>query len=133
MGLIYVDACVLIYAMEDDGVRGRRARAALESVDDRLATSALVAHECLVGPLRSGDLVLRSRYESAYRGMTRVGIDESIFLHAAEIRARHGLKTPDALHLAAAQLAGCDALWTNDKRLAEASRGLAVDIFAAGG
>ena len=34
-----------------------------------------------------------------------------------------------ALHLAAAQLSGCTELWTNDKRLAAASHGLAVDIL----
>jgi predicted nucleic acid-binding protein len=37
---------------------------------------------------------------------------------AAEIRASYGLKTPDAIHLAAATLAGCDVFLTNDRRLA---------------
>lgn len=45
-----------------------------------------------------------------------------------ELRARHGLRTPDALHRAVAQLAGCDELWTNDNRLAAAAEGLAVNV-----
>ncbi|WP_111721144.1 PIN domain-containing protein [Homoserinimonas sp. OAct 916] len=40
---------------------------------------------------------------------------------AAQLCARHELKTPDAFRLAAAQLSGCDQLWTNDTRLAVAS------------
>ncbi|WP_374114499.1 type II toxin-antitoxin system prevent-host-death family antitoxin [Microbacterium paraoxydans] len=47
--------------------------------------------------------------------------------------ADSGLKTPDALHLAAAQLSGCTEPWTNDERLAAASPGLAVDILDRGG
>jgi predicted nucleic acid-binding protein len=64
--------------------------------------------------------------------MVHLELDETAFLHAAELRARHGLKTPDALHLAAAQLTGCRELWTNDARFAAASRGLAVDVVSAG-
>lgn len=40
---------------------------------------------------------------------------------ATELRARHGLKTPDALHLAAAIACGCNELWTNDGRLTRAT------------
>ncbi len=54
---------------------------------------------------------------------------EIVYLQAAEIRARFGLKTPDALHLACAQHHRCDALWTNDDRLARASHGLARNIL----
>lgn len=31
--------------------------------------------------------------------------------------AKHQLKTPDALHLAAALYAACDEFWTEDKQL----------------
>jgi len=50
----------------------------------------------------------------------------AVYDGAAELRARYGLRTPDALHLACAQHHGCQALWTNDDRLARASHGLAV-------
>ncbi len=40
-----------------------------------------------------------------------------------EVRVRHRVKTPDALHLAAAINAGCDQFWTNDDRLAKAAEG----------
>jgi len=51
------------------------------------------------------------------------------FIQAAQLRARFGLRTPDALHLACAQRHQCKALWTNDARLHSASLGLALDIF----
>ncbi len=36
---------------------------------------------------------------------------------AADLRARYGLRTPDALQVATALAAGCAALLTNDARL----------------
>jgi predicted nucleic acid-binding protein len=33
------------------------------------------------------------------------------------IRAHYGFKTPDAIHLAAAVVAGCEVFLTNDHRL----------------
>ena len=55
-----------------------------------------------------------------------------IYLEAAELRARFGLRTPDALHLACAQHHRCDALWTNDGRFGRASGGLARNVLGAG-
>jgi len=54
---------------------------------------------------------------------------DPVYLHAARLRAHFGLRTPDALHLACAQHHGCDALWTNDDRLAQAAHGLALNLL----
>ena len=53
----------------------------------------------------------------------RVYLDSCIatFDMATELRARYGLKTPDALHLAAAIASDCEELWTNDQRLVRAA------------
>jgi predicted nucleic acid-binding protein len=40
-------------------------------------------------------------------------------VRAAQLRADLNLKTPDALHLAAAIEAGCDRVLTNDNRLSK--------------
>ena len=129
MGLIYPDSCILIYALEDQGLHGERARARLRDSDDVLVASPLILHECLVKPIRDGDTEMRKRFSDVYERMVHVDLDLSVFLAAAELRARFGIKGPDSLHLAAAQAAGCEQFWTNDKRLAAASRGLAVDII----
>ena len=86
--------------------------------------------ECITGPLKRGDLALVDYYRSTLASAARAPFDEDVFVRAAELRARHALSTPDALHLAAAQKAGCSALWTNDRRLERAAHGLAVAIVA---
>ncbi len=131
MGLIYLDSCILIYAVEDASPRGDAVRARLARTDDRLAISPLVMLECMVAPMRSDDLALRDRYTRAFERCDLINLGVPEHLRAAELRARHGLRTPDALHLAAAQLAGCTELWTNDARLAVASQGLAVEVASA--
>lgn len=47
--------------------------------------------------------------------------------HATDIRAHYGFKTPDAIHLAAAVVSGCDVFLTNDHRLDRFSD-LAVEV-----
>lgn len=130
MGLIYLDSCILIYALEDASTRGDAVRSRLARTEHTLAISPLVMLECLVGPIRSADLALRDRYQGAIERCDHINLGVPEYERAAELRARHGLKTPDALHLAAAQLGGCTQLWTNDARLAAASKGLAVDVVA---
>jgi uncharacterized protein len=130
MGLIYLDACLLIYAIEDHPVWALDVRAALKNEPDaRFAVSPLIKMECLVKPLKTGDIAMQRRYEAGLNQFVQLPMTEQIFLQAAMLRARFGLKTPDALHLACAQHHGCTALWTNDDRLAQAGHGLARNIL----
>ena len=92
--------------------------------------SPLVTLECLVKPLRLGDHALEKRYEAALRELVQLPLPEPVFVSAARLRARFNLKTPDAIHLACAQLHECEQLWTNDNRLAQSAHGLAVNVFA---
>jgi predicted nucleic acid-binding protein len=130
LGLIYLDACILIYLIERHERWGVQvAKAFDESSGDRCGVSPLAKCECLVGPLRRGDPVLRRAYLDAFDLLLPLAMPEQVYLQAAELRARFGLKTPDALHLACAQHHGCEALWTNDARLRQASHGLARNIL----
>ncbi|MDF1488359.1 type II toxin-antitoxin system VapC family toxin [Tessaracoccus caeni] len=128
--MIYLDSNILIYAVEDRSERGDRVRAALVGVDAPVAVSPLVLHECLVHPLREQDFELRDQYLAAYERLEHLDLGVDAFVRAAELRAEFGVRTPDALHLAVAQLSRCQEMWTNDRRLATASRGLAVDVLA---
>ncbi len=128
--MIYLDTCLLIYAIERDPLFGDRATLAIAAArDSRFAISPLVKLECLVKPLRTGNLVLQRYYEAALEELMLLAMPESVYLAAAQLRARFGLRTPDALHLACAQMHGCDALWTNDDRLAAAGHGLALNVL----
>lgn len=129
--MIYLDSCILIYAVEDDSARGAAVRQRLAAAGDEvIAIAPLVMLECLVGPFRKEDLALADHYRHAFDQFRVLvaGVQEHV--RAAELRARQGLRTPDAIHLATAQLTGCRELWTNDSRLAAASHGLAVDVIA---
>jgi len=130
VGLIYVDSCVLIYAVEDHPEWGEPSRSAFAGAgEENLAISPLVKLECLVGPLkRNNDM--EQLFQDFFRQIMSLEISEEVYLRAARISAAFRLKTPDALHLACAQHHRCDALWTNDGRLNKASRGLARNIFA---
>jgi predicted nucleic acid-binding protein len=127
--VIYLDSCIVVYAIEDDGARGDAVRRRLaEAADDVVAISPLVTLECLVGPLREENLGLHDHYVRALQQFRQLPLEPEHYVRAAELRARHGIRTPDALHLAAAQLYGCDQLWTNDNRLSSAAGGLSVVI-----
>lgn len=130
MGLIYLDSCLLIYVVERHSVFKERITASMAgAAENQLAISALVKCECLVLPLRRDDHALESLYRETFARFVSLDMPEAVYLRAAEIRACAGLKTPDALHLACAQHYRCEALWTNDDRLSNASRGLALDIL----
>ena len=79
---------------------------------------------------RWGEPVVQSAYTGLFDLLVAPDMPETVYLRAAELRARFDLKTPDALHPACAQHHGCDALWTNDDRLAQASHGLARCVLA---
>jgi predicted nucleic acid-binding protein len=128
--LIYLDSCLLIYAVERTSLLGERIMALMAGVaESQFAISPLVKCECLVGPLRRDDRLLEKLYRETFARFVTLDMPEGVYLHAAELRARTRLKTPDALHLACAQRHRCEALWTNDDRLGKASRGLARDIL----
>lgn len=130
MGVIYLDSCLLIYAIENDPVFGARTLAAMKAhAKQRFAISPLSKLECLVKPIRDGDLVLQQHYEAALDNLVLLPMPQAVYLAAAHLRARFALRTPDALHLACAQHHACTALWTNDERLARAGHGLARNIF----
>ena len=130
MGLIYLDTCLLIYALEDHPRFGLPVRQRLAQVaPERLAISPLVHLECTVGPMKSGNLLLQQRYEEGLRRLVCLPLPEPVYLLAARLRAQFGLRTPDAIHLAAAQFHRADELWTNDDRLAAAGGGLALNVL----
>jgi len=131
VGLIYLDACLVIYLVERHALWGKAiARKLAEADDSRFGISPLVKCECLVGPLKRGDLVLEQAYTDLFERFLPFEMPEPVYLQAARLRARFGLRTPDALHLACAQHHRCGALWTNDERLTRAAHGLAINILA---
>lgn len=131
--MIYVDSCLVIYAVERDDHIGDRARSALATAEASVATSPLGVLESLVKPMRDGDADAQLRMWSAFDAFELLLAEPDAYLDAALLRARHPrLSTADALHLGIARQSGCTAFWTNDARLHAASGGLAVDVIGRG-
>ncbi len=77
-----------------------------------------------------GTAALRLQYRDTIAKFQGAVLAAPVFERAARLRARHRLKTPDAIHLAAALEHGCDEFWTNDRRLAAAAEGaLAIRVL----
>lgn len=86
----------------------------------RAVTSAVTLLEVLVVPYRSGDLPLADRYEvllTRSRGLTMRELDRPLLKAAARLRASTGMKTPDALQVAAALGGECPVFLTNDRQI----------------
>jgi predicted nucleic acid-binding protein len=129
MGLIYVDSCLVIYLAEDRSRQERIAQALQQEPSATFALSPLVKLECLVAPLKQGDLALERFYRDLFDRFLTLEMNETIYLQGARLRAQFGLRTSDALHLACALYHRCQSLWTNDNRLARASLGLARNML----
>ena len=88
-------------------------------------TSDLVRLEARLLPMRENKPDLLAIYDTFFQNTDQGGVsfDRGVFDLATRLRADYRLKTPDALHLAAAIEAGCDEFWTNDQRLAQAAQG----------
>src|SRR5258708_3784388 len=83
----------------------------------RTVLSDLVRLECRVGPLRQGDQATLARFDQFFASAFIGPLTSAIYDLATELRASHRFKTPDALHVAAAIIHGCEEFWTNDHRL----------------
>jgi predicted nucleic acid-binding protein len=105
----------------------------------RITAGQLVAHssvitltEVLTQPYRIGNDALVRRYRRSLLRSRNFSLD-SITVdnaeQAASLRARYGLRTPDALQISVALAAGCSAFLTNDLRLQRVTelRVLALD------
>jgi predicted nucleic acid-binding protein len=84
-------------------------------------TSVVTLGEVLVQPLARGDVALQQQYRDLLLhsfGFRTLPVDAAVAERAAELRARYGMRLPDALQVAVALNEGCEAFLTNDRRLA---------------
>ena len=128
MRRIYLDSCAVIYAMEAIPELRARIGALLLPPNEEspcVIYTDLTRLECRVKPLAEKNAGLLKTYNDFFStpGYEKHALDALTFDLATELRAEYRIKTPDALHLAAAIASGCLQFWTNDGRLARAASG----------
>jgi predicted nucleic acid-binding protein len=91
-----------------------------EGGDLLLVSSVLTLTEVLTLPFDKGAAEVADAYkalllQTPYLRLEPIG--PQVAERAARLRAQHRLRTPDAIQLAVAQQAGCEAFLTNDRDL----------------
>lgn len=105
--MVFLDASAIIYLLEGDPAAQAAVRETLRALrtpgrSSPLAVSALSRLECRVRPVRDGDRALLERYDAFFAdpGLVVIALDTAVLDRAAELRAHHRLRTPDALQAA---------------------------------
>jgi len=135
--ILFLDACIVIYWIEaSDPLRARlkaHFHALREQVPDAtFAVSRLSWLECMVKPLRDNDEALANEYRAFFEAgqLKVIELTPSVIERAASLRARYGLKTPDALQAACALEPGGEVCFvTNDEGFRKVPE-LRVEILA---
>ena len=120
--MVFLDACPVIYLVEQPPVWGMKAKArilTLLAAGEQFAVTDIVRMECLVGPLKKADARVESDFRTFFTSpdVRVLPITAAVCERAARIRATQGFKPLDSLHLAAAVEHGCTLFLTNDVRL----------------
>lgn len=119
---ILLDTVALIYFLESHPRYSKTAEAVfrrMESGEIHGVISSLVLTELLVPLYRAGDERAAIGLTNQLLNFANLGVIEvsaEVAVEAARIRARHGLRTPDAIHCTTAVVSEASAILTNDKQ-----------------
>jgi predicted nucleic acid-binding protein len=117
---LYIETAPLIYYVEEYPAYIAKMAAIIEAVENSPVaafSSVITLTEVLNQPIKMGNRKLEQEYQDILvnsGGYQLVPVSVLIASAAAGIRARYGLRTPDALHIASAIHVACDAFLTND-------------------
>ena len=118
---LYLDSNIFMYAIEGHEVYAgvlQKLFHHIASEQIAVCTSELALAECLVMPLKLGNLQLAQLYEThltSHAGLKCLALSREVLIQAAHLRADLNIKLPDAIHVASALLSECDSLLTNDQ------------------
>jgi uncharacterized protein len=122
MSRIYWDTMLFIYWLEDHPRYGARVQQIFERMQDRrdqLCTSTFAVGETLVGFHKRGAVETAARVRNFFQQDSVEVIPYTLDAADlyADIRARIGVSSSDAIHLACAGSADTDLFLTNDQSL----------------
>ena len=122
MHVILLDTMVFAYHLADHPDYSPLTAELLASVESGALvglTTTLTLAELLTGPSRAGDRRALGEYElflTHFPHLQLAPLDVALARETALVRAETGLRTPDAIQVAAGRLHGADAIVTNDLR-----------------
>ncbi|BBD64825.1 PilT protein domain protein [Nostoc commune NIES-4072] len=101
------------------------------SADITAVVSGITLSECLVGAIRLELADLEQAFVDVLQQeqVVFVEINAAIAREAARIRVRYNLQLPDALQVAVAIIAGCEAFLTNDAALKRVTEFRVVVVY----
>lgn len=120
---VYLDANLFIYAVEGFQKYATLCDVIFRSIEEmkiHAVTSELTLAEVLVLPLKRADATAIAQYEDIVKDrfdLKIAPVSRDVLRSAADIRASHGLKLPDAIHAATALLSGSEFIFTADMSL----------------
>lgn len=122
---LFLDTAPAIYFLERHPVYFARMEVLFRIRREKgivIVTSPVTLAECLVHPVRLGLTDLLSSYKQLILHGTGTEFHEigpEVAERAAHLRATHSIPLMDALQVAVAAAAGCQAFLTNDQRLSK--------------
>ena len=129
---IYIDSAPLIYLVEDVAPHASVLESRLSAPDITQVCSELSRMECRVKPIRDEEDDLLAAFDSYFSHIITevIPLSRQVIDRATELRARYRFRTPDAIHLAAAIIGGCDLFLSNDHRLSKCGE-IRVEVITA--
>lgn len=115
MANVYLDSCMIIGLIEGDAAQRQILKTQL--IRHSLYSSELARLETRLLAIRTSDPASLKLFDGFFAACEIIPLDRAVFEQATLLRANSQLKTPDALHLAAAIQTECNEFWTNDKQL----------------
>jgi len=120
---IGIDSSILIYLLEDKGALSDQSETILKKVERgefQAIFASLGMIEILTGPKKLGRHDLAQEYKHLlvnFPNLIIADLSERIIDLASDLRAKYGIATPDAIHIATALNFSAKKFFTNDKKL----------------
>lgn len=132
--VVGIDTMNFIYAFEENPTYIKIVKsifAKIEKGEIKGITNSITVTECLVRPFELGDISLLAKYKLVFRNFPNLSvysIDMETTVKAAELRASHHIKTPDALQLATCLINNASVFITNDLPLSRVANMTIVQL-----
>ncbi len=121
--IIGIDTAIFAYVFNNHPMFGRKALEIIKSIEngERLGIfSGIGMVELLTGPKKAkrfNHVIAYKEKIKSYPNLILGNLNDHIIEIASDLRAKYGLRTPDAIHIATAIDAGAKEFYTNDRNL----------------